>query len=93
MDKDDKSSPTKISYYVLLGCFVVLAFLGLTNIILAYKIRKFSKPIITFYLASELVIVFRIVLFMDPFFDWNPISYVVLLISMPSYLNLLVGLS
>ena len=93
MTKDDSSPQTKIAYYVLLGCFVILAFLGLTNIFLAHKIRKFSKPIVTFYLASELVIVFRIVLFMDPFFNWSDTSYVVLLVSMPSYLFILVGLS
>ena len=46
-----------------------------------------------FYLTSELVIVFRIILFSDPFFDWSDVSYVVILIAMPSYLYLLVGLS
>lgn len=40
-----------------------------------------------------MVIVFRILLFMDPFVDWSDVSYVVILISMPSYLYLLVGLS
>ena len=47
----------------------------------------------TFYFTSELVICFRIVLFLDPIFDWSDVNYVVILISMPSYLYLLVGLS
>ena len=42
---------------------------------------------------SEIVIVFRILLFADPFIDWDNITYVVILISLPSYLYLLVGLS
>ena len=46
-----------------------------------------------FYFTSELVIVFRILLFVDPLADWSDVNYVVLLISMPSYLYLLVGLS
>ena len=66
---------------------------GIVNIVLARKIRKFSKPIITFYFVSETVIFFRVLLFADPFADWNYNFYVVLLISMPSYLYLIVGLS
>ena len=66
---------------------------GAVNIVLARKIRKFSKPIITFYLVSETVIVFRVLLFADPFADWNENFYVILLVSMPSYLYLIVGLS
>ena len=67
--------------------------MGIINMCLALTIRKFSKPIITFYLVSELVIVLRMLLFSDPFIHWGIVTYVVLLVSMPSYLYLLVGLS
>lgn len=67
--------------------------MGIINMCLALTIRKFSKPIITFYLVSELVIVLRMLLFSDPFINWGIVTYVVLLVSMPSYLYLLVGLS
>ena len=40
-----------------------------------------------------MVVVLRILLFMDPFVDWYDVTYVVILVSMPSYLYLLVGLS
>ena len=78
---------------MLLFCFGVLAVIGTVNMCLALTIRKFSKPIITFYLVSELVILLRMLLFADPFFHWGIVTYVVLLVSMPSYLYLLVGLS
>ena len=67
--------------------------MGTVNMCLALTIRKFSKPIITFYLVSELCILLRMLLFGDPFIDWDEVTYVVLLVSMPSYLYLLVGLS
>ena len=67
--------------------------MGVANISLACNIRKFSKPIVTFYTVSELVIVLRMLLFADPFIDFGDVTYVVLLVSMPSYLYLLVGLS
>ena len=60
---------------------------------LAKKIRKFSKPIVTFYLVSELVIVMRMLLFADPMVDWGDVTYVIIMVTMPSYLYLLVGLS
>ena len=91
--KDDSSRQTVLAYNFLFGFFLLLAVFGAVNIYLAHKIRKFSKPILTFYLMSETVICFRIVLFADPFFHWNEVTYVVMLISMPSYLYLLVGLS
>ena len=92
-DKDDSTEQAKIAYYCLLVCFIALASIGAVNVYLAKKIRKFSKAVVAFYLTSELVIVFRIILFSDPFFDWSDVSYVVILIAMPSYLYLLVGLS
>jgi len=91
--RDDCYQQTVITYYILLIFFIFLALMGFVNIYLAQKIRKFSKPIVTFYLISEIVIAFRIILFADPIFNWNYVSYVVILISLPSYLYLLVGLS
>lgn len=67
--------------------------MGVVNICLAQRIRKSSKPIWTFYIFSEIVVVFRVLLFTDPFVDWGDATYVLLLISMPSYLYLLVGLA
>ena len=67
--------------------------MGIINMCLALTIRKFSKPIITFYLVSELVIILRMLLFADPFINWGTVTYVVLLVAMPSYIYLLVGLS
>ena len=91
--KDDSDPQTVATYYVLLTLFILLAFFGSVNIYLASKIRKFSKPMVTFYFASLFVILFRILLFMDPFADWNSYTYVIMLVSMPSYFYLLVGLS
>lgn len=91
--KDDASHETKVTYYILLIFFFVLACIGFVNVCFAMRIRKFSKPIVTFYLVSELVIVLRMTLFTDPFVKWGDVTYVVLLVSMPSYLYLLVGLS
>jgi len=91
--KDDASDQTRISYYILFCGFAVLMCMGFVNICLAMTIRKFSKPIVTFYLVSELVISLRMLLFTDPFVDWGNATYVVLLVSMPSYLYLIVGLS
>ena len=33
--KDDNSEQTKIAYYILLACFLVLALLGVANLYLA----------------------------------------------------------
>ena len=94
--KDDESRQTRISYYCLLVLFTMLMVFGLVNVYLAQKIRKFSRPIVTFYLVSEMVIVLRILLFMDALPGWEgwpDASYVILFITMPSYLYLLVGCS
>ena len=91
--KDDNSPATIATYYVLLFLFLSLALFGTVNIYLANKIRNFSKPMVTFYFASLFVIFFRVLLFCDPFAEWDFYTYVILLISMPSYFYLLVGLS
>ena len=71
----------------------MLAIFGIFNIWLAQRIRKSSRPIWTFYLFSGIVVILRILLFMDPFVHWRYETYALLLVSMPSYLYLLVGLS
>lgn len=48
---------------------------------------------VTFYGVSQTLVTLRMLLFADPLIDWGPTMYVVILISMPSYLNLMVGLS
>ena len=71
----------------------MLAILGIVNIFLAQCIRKSSKPIWTFYLFSETVVLLRVILFMDVFVDYDDATYAVILVVMPSYLYLMVGLS
>ena len=93
MEHDDATKATKISYYVLLFLFLIIAVMGVVNICFSERVRKSSKPIWTFYIFSEIVIVFRVLLFADPFVTWGDATYVLLLISMPSYLYLLVGLA
>lgn len=91
--KDDSSKPTYITYLILFVCFSLLFVFGLVNMYLARKIRKLAKPMVTFYAVSQTVVSLRILLFIDPIVNWGDTIYVVILISMPSYLYLMVGLS
>lgn len=91
--KDDNSKQTYITYLVLFVCFCLLFLFGLVNLYLARKIRKLAKSMVTFYSVSQIVVFFRILLFTDPVVNWGDTMYVVILISMPSYLYLMVGLS
>ena len=92
--KDDRPGPTFITYNILFVCFLVLFIFGMVNLCLARQIRKRrSKPIITFYFASQVVVFLRVLLFADTFIDWGWQSYVIIFVSFPSYLYLIVGLS
>ena len=73
--------------------FLLIFILGITNIWLLNKQAKFRKPIFAFYASSLSVIAFRILLFLDPLVKWPYNIYVIVLVSMPSYLFLIVGMS
>ena len=73
--------------------FVFLLILGCTNVWLLKKQAKFRKPIFAFYASSLTVIFFRVLLFMDQWIDYPTNIYVILLVSMPTYLFLIVGMS
>ena len=79
---------------VLFGLFVLVGLLGLFNVYKAYKCSKLSsKSILLFYVSSLLVILLRIVLFTDEWMDYAWKFYVVGLITLPTFLYLITGLS
>ena len=75
-------------------CFVGLAVLGVHNAIRAYQMGKFKcKSILIFYVSSIVVIFLRIMLFTDQFIDYTWNFYVIFLITMPTFVYLITGLS
>lgn len=72
--------------------FFLLALFGIANLVLVCKIQKLSKQIVTFYVVSLTVVSFRVALFADPLIDYAEYTYVIVFITMPSYLYLFVGL-
>ena len=91
--KDDSAKATRIAYAVLCLMFFCLALFGAANLILVIKIKKLSKQIVTFYAVSQVVVIFRVLLFADPLIDFSEYAYVIVFTAMPSYLYLFVGLS
>ena len=73
--------------------FFLLVVLGIINVIFLQKLAKFRKPIFAFYASSLCVISFRVVLFMDQWLHYPDNIYVVLLVSMPTYIYLITGMS
>jgi predicted MFS family arabinose efflux permease len=74
--------------------FLGLLVLGIANVAMAIKIGKFAnKAILTFYLSSLSVVCLRTALFLDPLASYSPVVYVVALVTLPSYLYLVTGLS
>ena len=73
--------------------FVLLFILGSTNVWLLNRLSKFRKPILSFYASSLAVVLFRIILFMDQWVNYPINVYVVMLVSMPTYLYLITGMS
>ena len=55
--------------------------------------QKFRRPIVAFYASSVIVILLRVILFMDQWLDYPDNIYVILLVSMPAYLYLITGMS
>ena len=72
---------------------MLLFVLGIVNVWLLNKQAKFRKPIFAFYASSLAVIFFRFLLFMDQWIDYPFNIYVIILITMPAYLYLIVGMS
>ena len=93
LQKDDASTQSKIAYYSLLFLFFFLVVFGVVNLLLVFKIKKLSKQVATFYFVSQTLVLFRVLLFADPLIDWTDYTYVIVFITMPSYLYLCVGLS
>ncbi len=92
--KDDYSLQGTIVYYILFMCFVGLAVLGVHNSIRAYRMGKFKcKSILIFYVSSIVVIFLRVMLFTDQFIDYTWNFYVIFLITMPTFVYLITGLS
>lgn len=92
--KDDYSLQGTIVYYILFTCFIALAALGVHNTVRAYRMGKFKcKSILIFYVSSLTVIFLRIMLFTDQFINYTWNFYVIFLITMPTFIYLVTGLS
>ena len=91
--KDDYSTQSKHAYDVLWFMFLFLFILGISNIWMLKKLSKFRKPIFSFYASSLCVILLRVVLFMDQWFNYPVNIYVVILVTMPTYIYLITGMS
>jgi len=60
----------------------------------AYRIGRLkSKSILIFYVSSLIVVTFRVVLFTDVFANYTWKFYVIFLITMPTFLYIITGLS
>ena len=93
-EKDDESTAGKITYGILFVFFGVLLGLGIYNFYHAYRIGKFkNNPILLFYISGMTVISFRLILFIYPLIDFDTDTYILLLVAMPTFLYLIVGLS
>ena len=91
--KDDKTVQAEHAYDILFIMFLALLALGCINIWMLYTMKKFRRPIVAFYASSLCVVLFRVVLFMDQWWDYPDNVYVILLVSMPTYLYLITGMS
>jgi len=92
--KDDKTKASKVAYDILFALFLILALMGICNTYLALKTNKFNnRAILIFYASSILVIMLRVVLFTDQWVDYSWNLYVILLITLPTFMYLITGLS
>ena len=91
--KDDKTIAAQHAYDVLFVMFLSLLALGCLNVWLLHTMQKFRRPIVAFYASSVIVILLRVILFMDQWLDYPDNIYVILLVSMPAYLYLITGMS
>ena len=91
--KDDNSSQAVAVYWVLFVCFFLLFVFGVLLVILMVRSNRFNKQMCAFYMSSLMVIMLRLLLFSDPLAKWECNTYVIVLVALPSYLYLVVGLS
>ena len=91
--RDDNDRPSIAVYYVLFLLFIMLWFFGVWLFVRMFNRKKINKQICAFYISSLLVVTFRVLLFADPFAQWPKNLYLIGLVSLPSYLYLMVGLS
>ena len=68
--------------------------LGIYNCYTAHKMGKLnSKSILVFYCSSIIVVTIRVLLFSDVFIHWFKYFYVIGLVTLPTFLYAIVGLS
>ena len=91
--KDDNTIQAEHAYDILFVMFLALLALGCVNIWMLQTMKKFRRPIVAFYASSLCVVLFRVILFMDQWVDYPDNIYVILLVSMPTYLYLITGMS
>ena len=92
--KDDETKFGEIIYWILLVLFTGLDCLGIYNVISAYKIGRLkSRSILVFYLSSIMVVTFRVLLFSDVMIPWPWNFYVIGLVTLPTFVYLVTGLS
>lgn len=89
--KDDHLLLGQIAYWLLLMLFIGLAILGGHNIL--HKSASNSRSLFLFYVASLAVILLRIALFADVFLHYPYLFYVICLVTMPTFLEVITGLS
>jgi len=90
--KDDYDRATKIGYIILF--FMYLITMGLTLISGYFARQKLhNKAMLSLYVSAFAVLFLRIILFMDPLMNYCMETYVVLLISLPTYYYIVTGLS
>ena len=83
-----------VLYWILFFMFIGLDVFGFYNIIIANRIGKLkTKSILIFYVSSIIVLTIRIVLFSDVFIGWGDNLYQIGLLTLPTFMYLLTGLS
>lgn len=92
--KDDCQPYAYADYYLLGALFIVLAVLGVQNLIRAKRLHKLSQfSTFLFYVSSLGVIFLRILLFSDPIVHWPMSIYLGVLVSLPTFLFMFIGFS
>ena len=92
--KDDSTPFGKACYWTFLVLFTLLLALTLKNFHQAYKLARLkSNSILIFYVSVTLVLITRVLLFTDVFADYPTRVYVIVLVTMPTFMYMITGLS
>jgi hypothetical protein len=92
--KDDCQKGGYVIYPVLFGLFLGLAVLACANLKTAHKVGRLQKAsILMFYISSLSVVALRLLLFADPILQWNMAIYLNVLVTMPTFIYIIVGFS